>query len=101
MAKQQTKTTRRVRIREDEPPKRFAVIMHNDEVTTMDFVVYVLENIFFKSHDLAEQIMMEVHTKGSAIVGVYDYDTAVSKALKTMRIASGKNFPLKLTWQEE
>jgi len=45
--------------------------------------------------------MMEVHTKGSAVVGVYTYDIAVSKALKTMRIAAGNNFPLKLSWREE
>ncbi|MBQ3656549.1 MAG: ATP-dependent Clp protease adaptor ClpS [Bacteroidales bacterium] len=100
MAKEQTKVRNRTRVKTNEP-KKYAVIMHNDDVTTMDFVVYVLKDIFFKTPDDAQNLMMEVHTKGSAKVGVYTYDIAVSKALKTMRIAAGNNFPLKLTWQEE
>ena len=100
MAKEQTKVKNRTRVKTKEP-KNYAVIMHNDEVTTMDFVVEVLKNIFFKTPDQAHDLMMEVHTQGSAVVGVYTYDIAVSKALKTMRIAAGNNFPLKLTWREE
>jgi ATP-dependent Clp protease adaptor protein ClpS len=100
MAKEQTKVRNKTKVKTKEP-KKYAVIMHNDDVTTMDFVVEVLKNIFFKTPDQAQELMMEVHTKGSAVVGVYTYDIAVSKALKTMRIAAGNNFPLKLSWREE
>ncbi|MCR4560269.1 MAG: ATP-dependent Clp protease adaptor ClpS [Bacteroidales bacterium] len=100
MAKEQTKVRNKTKVKTKEP-KKYAVIMHNDDVTTMDFVVEVLKNIFFKTTDQAQELMMEVHTKGSAVVGVYTYDIAVSKALKTMRIAAGNNFPLKLSWREE
>ncbi len=100
MAKAQTKVRNKTKVKTKEP-KKYAVIMHNDDVTTMDFVVEVLKNIFFKTPDQAQELMMEVHTKGSAVVGVYTYDIAVSKALKTMRIAAGNNFPLKLSWREE
>jgi ATP-dependent Clp protease adaptor protein ClpS len=100
MAKQQTRVRKRTKIKDD-GPKKFAVIMHNDNVTTMDFVVFVLENIFFKNNGDAKELMLKVHNEGSAVVGVYDFDTAVSKSLKTMRIAAGNNFPLKLTWKEE
>ena len=100
MAKEQTKVKNRTKVKTREP-KKYAVIMHNDDVTTMDFVVYVLQDIFFKTPEDAQSLMMEVHTKGSAVVGVYTYDIAVSKALKTMRIAAGNNFPLKLSWREE
>jgi ATP-dependent Clp protease adaptor protein ClpS len=100
MAKEQTKVRHKTKVKTKEP-KKYAVIMHNDDVTTMDFVVEVLKNIFFKTPDQAQELMMEVHTKGSAVVGVYTYDIAVSKALKTMRIAAGNNFPLKLSWREE
>lgn len=82
-------------------PKKYKVIMHNDDVTTMDFVVMVLKSIFFKSEQEAETLMMQIHTSGSAIVGIYPFDTAVSKASKTMRLASINKFPLKLTWEQE
>ncbi|MBQ3688286.1 MAG: ATP-dependent Clp protease adaptor ClpS [Bacteroidales bacterium] len=100
MAKEQTKSRRQSRTR-DKEPSRYVVIMHNDDVTTMEFVVEVLINIFFKQPDEAHNLMMEIHNTGSAAVGVYSYDIAVSKATKTMRIASNNNFPLKVTWQEE
>ena len=58
-------------------PKRYNVIMHNDDVTTMDFVVHLLRVVFFKSPEDATQIMLDVHQNGSANVGIYTYDIAV------------------------
>ncbi len=78
-------------------PKRYNVIMHNDDVTTMDFVVHVLRVVFFKSPEVATQIMLDVHKEGSANVGVYSYDIAVSKITKAMQLAKDEGFPLRLT----
>lgn len=78
-------------------PKRYNVIMHNDDVTTMDFVVHVLRVVFFKSPEDATQIMLDVHQNGSANVGIYSYDIAVSKVTKTMQMAKDEGFPLRLT----
>ncbi len=80
-----------------EKPKRYNVIMHNDDVTTMDFVVHVLRAVFFKSPEAATQIMLDVHKLGSANVGVYPYDIAVSKVTKAMQLAKDEGFPLRLT----
>ena len=82
-----------------EPPK-YNVIMHNDDVTTMDFVVYVLVRIFRKSEDEAETLMLKIHNEGSAIVGTYSQDIAQSKANYTMNLAKANNFPLQLTIEE-
>ena len=82
-----------------EPP-RYNVIMHNDDVTTMDFVVYVLVRIFRKSEDEAETLMLKIHNEGSAIVGTYSQDIAQSKANYTMNLAKANNFPLQLTIEE-
>ena len=82
-----------------EPPM-YNVIMHNDDVTTMDFVVYVLVRIFRKSEDDAETLMLKVHNEGSAIVGTYSQDIAQSKANYTMNLAKANNFPLQLTIEE-
>jgi ATP-dependent Clp protease adaptor protein ClpS len=83
-----------------EPPM-YNVIMHNDDVTTMDFVVYVLVKIFRKSEQDAETIMLKIHNEGSAIVGTYSQDIAQSKANYTMNLAKANNFPLKLTIEEK
>ena len=82
-----------------EPP-RYNVIMHNDDVTTMDSVVYVLVRIFRKSEDEAETLMLKIHNEGSAIVGTYSQDIAQSKANYTMNLAKANNFPLQLTIEE-
>jgi ATP-dependent Clp protease adaptor protein ClpS len=83
-----------------EPPM-YNVIMHNDDVTTMDFVVYVLVKIFRKSEQDAETTMLKIHNEGSAIVGTYSQDIAQSKANYTMNLAKANNFPLKLTIEEK
>jgi len=100
MAKQQSSVRERegTDLRE---PRRYKVIIHNDDFTTMDFVVMVLRTVFFKSSDEAERLMMAVHQRGQAVVGIYSYDVAVSKAEKAMRLAREQAFPLRLTYQPE
>lgn len=82
-------------------PKHYKVIMHNDDFTTMEFVVHILTTIFRKEMLEAERIMMDVHTKGRGIVGVYPYDIAVTKVSLSMEKAKEEGFPFKVTVEEE
>lgn len=99
MAKVQTKDNRQTRYRVKEP-QMYNVIMHNDDVTTMDFVVMVLQSIFRKSEHQANVVMLKIHNEGSAIVGTYYKDIAESKANYAMRLARQNGFPLQLTTEE-
>ncbi len=96
MPQQQSNTRARTRIHVDEP-RRFRVILHNDDFTTMDFVVMVLKTIFFKSDAEAENLMLQVHQKGQAVAGIYSKDIAMSKVQKATQMARNQGFPLRLT----
>ena len=82
-------------------PRRYKVIIHNDDFTTMDFVVEVLKTVFFYSDEKAEALMLQVHHSNKAVVGIYTYDIAVSKANKATNMAREKGFPLRLTVEPE
>ncbi len=82
-------------------PKMYTVIMHNDDYTTMEFVVEILIQIFNKASVEASELMMRIHTKGSAVIGVYTYDIAVTKKLLAEQRAEQEQFPLKITIDEE
>jgi len=82
-------------------PKHYKVIMHNDDYTTMEFVVYILMEVFNKSLKEANGIMLEVHEKGRGIAGVYPYDIAVSKTAIATAAAEKEGYPFKLTVEEE
>ena len=81
-------------------PRLFKVIMHNDNITEMDFVVDVLMNVFQKTRDDAVTTMVDIHNHGQGIAGVYIYDIAVSKKLQTDRLSSTRGFPLRLSLDE-
>lgn len=100
MEKQQTSYKEKEKIDLKEP-RRYKVIIHNDDFTTMEFVVKVLVTVFFKSESEAESLMMGVHKTGSAVVGVYSYDIAISKVRKATDMARAESFPLKLTISPE
>jgi len=100
MGKQQTNVKPRSRVRLAEP-HRYRVILHNDDFTTMEFVVMVLKTVFFKSDMEAESLMLEVHQKGQAVAGIYPLDIAMSKVQKATRMAREANFPLRLTCEPE
>ena len=78
-------------------PDLYEVIMHNDDFTTMDFVVKVLVDIFHKDQMTAEALMLDVHNKGMAVIGKYPYDIAVTKTNKAMKLANGEGFPFRMT----
>jgi len=81
-------------------PRLYAVIMHNDDYTTMDFVVEILRKIFKKDLAEATAIMLDIHTKGSRVVSVFTYDVAVSKTNMALAQASERGFPLMITVRE-
>lgn len=85
------------RVRE---PKHFNVIMLNDDFTTMEFVVNVLETVFNKDKATAEALMLMVHNNGRAAVGTYPYDIALTKIGKAMTLAKEKGFPFRMTVEE-
>ena len=80
-----------------EEPPLFKVLLHNDDYTTMDFVVHVLESVFNLPEDQAIQIMLNVHVKGIGVAGVYTYEVAEMKVAKTTAMAREQEFPLLCT----
>ncbi|MBR1912929.1 MAG: ATP-dependent Clp protease adaptor ClpS [Treponema sp.] len=77
-----------------QPPKDYKVILLNDDYTTKDFVVSVLESVFQKNRAESVIIMESVHKTGKGVAGIYTYDIAASKAEKTMKLARSNGFPL-------
>src|SRR3954463_4774008 len=84
-----------------EEPPLFKVLLHNDDYTTMDFVVHVLESVFNLPEDQAIQIMLNVHVKGIGVAGVYTYEVAEMKVAKTTALAQEHEFPLLCTMERE
>lgn len=91
-------TRDKVRIEE---PRQYKVIFHNDDFTTMEFVTDVLRRVFNKAADEAVVLMMKVHREGQAIVGVYSYDVAMTKASRATSMARAEGFPLQVTCEPE
>ena len=96
MAKEQSKLRERQRTDLKEP-QRYKVIIYNDDFTTMEFVVMILKQVFFKSEEEAEALMLQVHHSDKAVVGIYSYDVALSKARKATNMAREQGYPLRLT----
>jgi len=84
-----------------EEPQLFKVLLHNDDYTSMDFVVEVLMGIFHKTQPQAEQIMFQIHEKGKAICGVYTYEIAQMKVEQVRQLAKQNEFPLLATMEED
>lgn len=99
MADSQSSLKERTRVSIQEP-KRYNAILHNDDFTTMEFVVLVLKTVFRQSEEAAQMLMMKVHKEGKAIAGTYSYDIAVSKAMKAKQMAREEGFPLNITVEE-
>ena len=90
----------RVQIKKQEPTK-YKVILLNDDYTTMEFVVAVLEQVFQKSSAEAFRVMMQVHLNGSGVAGVYPYEVAETKVETVTTLARHAEFPLRATIEEE
>lgn len=76
-------------------PPLYRVLMHNDDYTTMEFVVRVLEKVFRKSPAEADQIMLNIHFKGVGVCGVYPREVAETKVGKVHSLARGEGYPLR------
>ena len=93
-----TKTRVRPRL---QPPSLWKVILHNDDYTTQEFVVYLLKTIFRKAEAEATAIMLAVHRAGVGVAGVYTRDVAESRAERGRQLAEREGFPLLLTVEEQ
>jgi len=82
------------------PPPLFRVLMHNDDFTSMDFVVEVLEAVFHKSTTDANRIMLNIHFKGLGICGVYPHEIAETKIDQVHALARGEGFPLRCSMEQ-
>ena len=81
-------------------PPLYKVLIHNDDFTTMEFVVYVLESIFGHAAGAAVQIMLQVHLNGIGVAGIYTYEVAETKAAKAAELARAHEYPLLCTIEE-
>ncbi len=81
-------------------PDLYKVVLHNDDYTTMDFVVEVLETVFGKSPAEAYRIMMTVHLDGKGVAGTYPYEVAETKVASVHERARAEGFPLRASLEE-
>ena len=84
-----------------EEPKRWKVILLNDDYTPMEFVIQVLQEIFKHSQDTATNITMQIHNEGSGIAGIYNFEIAEVKAVEATTLARSNGFPLQVKMEEE
>jgi ATP-dependent Clp protease adaptor protein ClpS len=89
----------RVKVEKKEPT-HYKVLLLNDDYTTMEFVVHVLETVFQKSPAEAFQIMMHVHVQGRGLAGIYPWEVAETKAESVITMAREAGFPLKAVTEE-
>jgi ATP-dependent Clp protease adaptor protein ClpS len=82
-------------------PKKFNVIMFNDEITPMNWVVEILKQIYKHSEKSAEHITMTIHTEGKAVVGTYFFEIAEQKATETITASRNHGFPLQVKVEQE
>ncbi|MEO6239085.1 MAG: ATP-dependent Clp protease adapter ClpS [Vicinamibacterales bacterium] len=86
---------------ETKKPELFKVLLLNDDYTTMDFVIEILETVFNKSPAEAYRIMMAVHTQGMGLCGVYPFEVAETKVAAVVDLARSNGFPLRASMEPE
>ncbi len=84
-----------------EKPPLYKVLLHNDDFTTMEFVVFVLNKVFMRSEIESVAIMLKVHNEGVGVAGIYPYEVATMKAEKAINLARSQEFPFLCTVEEE
>jgi ATP-dependent Clp protease adaptor protein ClpS len=94
----QTLTKEKIKIEE---PSKYNVIFLNDEITTFQFVVKVLKQIFNKTTEQAESLAKQIHDNGKGVVGTYLYEIAEQKGIETTILARDNGFPLQVKVQKE
>ena len=86
--------------RVQEPPL-FRVLLHNDDYTTMEFVIWILQAIFNMPEDEAARVMLNVHIRGTGVAGVFTFEVAEMKVTKTTSLAHEHEFPLLCTMEPD
>ena len=81
-------------------PRRYAVLLHNDDYTTMDFVIEVLQKFFKKTSDEAFQITMKVHHEGRGLAGIFTHEIAETKVAQVEEYARSHGYPLRASLEE-
>ena len=81
-------------------PAKYKVLLHNDDYSTMDFVVDILMHVFRKNIDQAEEIMIAIHELGKAVCGIYTFEIAQTKVYQVKELAKSNGFPLLATMEE-
>jgi ATP-dependent Clp protease adaptor protein ClpS len=84
-----------------ERPPLYKVLLHNDDFTTMEFVVFILQTVFNHGEGAALQIMLNVHRQGIGLAGIYTYEVAEMKIDKVTSLAQANEFPLLCTMEED
>jgi len=92
---------KKVRSSKLQVPKKYKVVVCNDDVTPMDFVIAMLISVFKHGHDQAYDLTMAIHNQGSAVAGIYNYEIAEQKALDGVNLARSHGFPLLIKVEEE
>ncbi len=87
------------RQRTEEPPM-YKVLLHNDDYTTMEFVIYILEKVFRKTMPEATRIMLNVHQRGIGVAGVYNRELAETKTATVEQLARKNEYPLKCSLEK-
>jgi len=82
------------------PPMLYKVVVFNDDYTTMEFVIEILQNFFAMSRERATQVMLKVHQEGSAVCGVYPRDIAETKVAQVSEFAKQHGHPLRCELEE-
>lgn len=82
-------------------PNLFLVFMLNDDYTTMDFVIEILQSIFYKESVEATSLMLQIHRQGRALCGLYPFEIAETKVNKVHKLAREAGFPLRCTLEPE
>jgi ATP-dependent Clp protease adaptor protein ClpS len=82
-------------------PPLYRVLLHNDDYTTMEFVVWILETIFHHDETSATRIMLHIHRNGIGVAGIYTHEIAETRAAKVEALARTHEFPLRCTVEED
>ena len=104
MAKEQSIVEEKTQSRDQDAlqePPLYRVLLHNDDYTTMDFVVMVLQTVFHKNTEEATRIMLNVHHQGIGIAGIYTREIAETKVAIVQQMAKQHQFPLRCSLEKE
>lgn len=82
-------------------PRKYVVMLHNDDYTTMEFVIFILKSVFGKSQEEAMGVMLKVHNDGQGVCGVYTFEIAETKMKKVVQEAKTNGHPLLCTIEPE